>query len=442
MRYVIIGGVAAGMSAAMQIFRTDDQAEITALEQGEYFSYGQCGLPYVVSGLIPNVEQVIARRVETFHNKYGIRAKPLFKVEQINPKQQTIEGYDIEKKEHLTIPYDRLLLATGANPKVPNWKGVHLKGVHTIKTIPDTKAILNDLKGRIKQVVIVGGGYIGLEMAENFAALGKDVTIIQRGNQLAKIFDKDIAPYIHHEAEEKGVKLVFNESVEAFSGQESIQEVITDKSTYSADLVLVAIGVQPNTAFLTETGLRTNRNGAIFVNEYMETNIKHIYAAGDCATHYHRIKQLDDYIPLGTTANKQGVIAGENMAGTRKSFAGIVGTSIIKFFDLTVGRTGLSEREATALDIPYTAKTYEGKDIAGYYPNHHSLLVKILYQSHTRKLLGIQAIGKSGVDKRIDVFATALYNEMTIDQLLDLDLAYAPPYNGVWDPIQQLARRT
>ncbi|MGM8364939.1 CoA-disulfide reductase [Virgibacillus sp. W0181] len=441
MEYVIIGGVAAGMSAAMQIVRSDDQANITVLEQGEHYSYGQCGLPYVISGVVPSVDDVIARSVETFRTKYGVDAKINTEVKKIDPEKQIVEGYDRDKEVTFTVPYDRLLIATGANPKFPDWKGSDLPGVHLLKTIPDTNAILKDLTQEINEVVIVGGGYIGLEAAENFAEIGKNVTIIQRGEQLAKIFDKDMAELIHEKARTKGVRIVLNESVKAFSGHETVQEVITDKGRYSADLALVAIGVAPNTNFLSDTGIQTNRNGAVLVNAYMETNVKNIYAAGDCATHYHIVKQMNDYVPLGTTANKHGVIAGTNMTGTRKAFSGIVGTSIIKFFDLTVGRTGLSEKEAKALQLSYDTQTYQGKDIAGYYPGHTPLTIKLVYQQQTKEILGGQIIGGNGVDKRIDVLATALYNKMTVDQLLDLDLSYAPPYNGVWDPIQQTARR-
>ncbi|MGM8211245.1 CoA-disulfide reductase [Virgibacillus sp. W0430] len=441
MRYVIIGGVAAGMSAAMQIVRTDKQADITVLEQGEYYSYGQCGLPYVLSGTVSSVNDVIARSVETFRNKYGIKAKTNTKVTHIDHKQQRIEAVESSKDDVITVPYDRLLIATGARPKLPDWEGSHLNGIHSLKTIPDTKAILQDLTHTVKKVVVVGGGYIGLEAAENFAAIGKDVRIIQRGEQVASIFDKEMAEMVQKEAEEKNIRLVLNESVEGFIGSTSVERVQTDKQTYAADLVLVAIGVDPNTDFLDGTGIHTMQNGAIIVNPFMETNKKNIYAAGDCATHYHRIKQENEYMPLGTTANKQGVIAGINMAGGTMKFAGIVGTSIIKFFDLTLGRTGLSEKEAASLNIPYATQLYEGRDIAGYYPNHSPLQIKLVYQLQTRQVLGAQIIGKNGVDKRIDVLATALYNEMTVDQLLHLDLAYAPPYNGVWDAIQQTARR-
>ncbi|MUK90345.1 CoA-disulfide reductase [Ornithinibacillus sp. L9] len=441
MRYVIIGGVAAGMSAAMEIIRTDQSADVTVLERGKDYSYGQCGLPYVINGVIPSVEDVIARNVETFRDKYAINAKTNTKVTNIDAEEQIVSGIHTETKERFTASYDRLLIASGSDPIFPDWEGINLEGIHTLKTLVDTKGIMKDVSDDIKHVTIVGGGYIGLEMAESFKTLGKEVTLIQRGKQLANIFDLDMAELIHEEAKKNGIELILGESVEGFTGETRVESVVTDKQTYQTDLVLVAIGVRPNTRFLNDTGIHMNKQGAIHVNAYMQTSIENIYAAGDCATHYHIIKQLDDHIPLGTTSNKQGRIAGANMAGNALTFKGIVGTSIVKFFDLTLGRTGITEKEAKHLNLSYKMQTIKANSHAGYYPGGEILHIKLLYHKETNQLLGGQVIGKKGVDKRVDVLAIALYNQMSIYELLDLDLAYAPPYNGVWDPIQQMARK-
>ncbi|MRG88092.1 CoA-disulfide reductase [Salinibacillus xinjiangensis] len=440
MRYVIIGGVAAGMSAAMEIFRTDSSAEITVLERGEVYSYGQCGLPYVVDGIIPSIDHVIARSVETFREKYKINAKVNTEVTDVDVEQQLVSGIHTETKEPFQVSYDRLLIATGSDPIVPEWEGVQLDGIHTLKTLPDTENIMKDLTD-VKQATIVGGGYVGLEMAESFKTLGKEVRLIQRGEQLANIFDTDMAELIHEEASHQGIEVILGESVEGFAGNKRVDTVITDKQSYQTDMVLLAIGIRPNTGFLKETGIHRNKQGAIHVNAYMDTSVKNIYAAGDCATQYHIVKQLDDHIPLGTTSNKQGRIAGANMAGNPLTFKGIVGTSIVKFFDLTLGRAGLTEKEAKQLNLPYKVQTTKANSHAGYYPGRETLHIKILFHKETNQLLGGQVIGQKGVDKRIDVLATALYNQMTVHQLLDLDLAYAPPYNGVWDPVQQMARK-
>ena len=442
LHYVIIGGVAAGMSAAMEIIRTDKEAEVTVLERGEDYSYGQCGLPYVINGVIPSLDDVVARSVETFREKYNIDAKINTTVTSIDVEKQIINGTDTKTNEGFQINYDRLLIASGSDPVVPDWEGMDLEGIHTLKTLTDTEGIMNDLNDDIKHVTIVGGGYIGLEAAESFRSLGKEVTLIQRGDQIATIFDPDMAEIIQEEARKNGVHLVLGESVQKFAGDQRVDTVITDKQSHETDFVLLGIGVQPNTEFLKETGIHMNKQGAIHVNTYMETNLKNIYAAGDCATQFHIVKQLDDHIPLGTTSNKQGRIAGANMAGNPVTFKGIVGTSVIKFFDLTLGRTGITEKEAEKLNLPYKVQTRKANSHAGYYPGGETLHIKLLYHKKTNELLGGQIIGKEGVDKRIDVLATALFNKMTIQQLVDLDLAYAPPYNGVWDPIQQMARKT
>lgn len=440
MHYVIIGGDAAGMSAAMEIVRNDPDAQITTLEKGHIYSYGQCGLPYVVGKHVPSSTDVIARSVEMFRSKYGIDAKTGYKVTKVDHINKTVSGEILQTKENFILNYDRLLIATGATPVIPKWDGGHLLGIHTIKTIPNTEAIISDLEN-VQQVTIIGGGYIGLEMAENFVGIGKKVRIIQRSNQLAGIFDNDVASFIHEHAKGNNIEVLLNEEVQSLKGVNRVNTVITDKGSYPTDLVLVAVGVKPTTEFLKGTGIEMQLNGAVVVNNHLETNLDSIYAAGDCATHFHRIKELNDYIPLGTTANKQGRIAGLNMIGQRTEFKGIVGTSIMKFFNLALGKTGLSEKEAKKLGISYEVHVQESTDIAGYYPGKETMHIKLIYSVGDQQLLGGQIIGGNGVDKRIDVLATALYHQMTFSELLDLDLAYAPPFNGVWDPLQQLAKR-
>jgi NADPH-dependent 2,4-dienoyl-CoA reductase/sulfur reductase-like enzyme len=441
MKIIIIGGDAAGMSAAMQMVRNSSGHEITVLEKGGVYSYGQCGLPYVISGKIESTDQLIARTQSTFKEKYGIDARVFHEVQKVDTENKMVSGINHSNGETFSLPYDRLLIATGVSSVVPKWDGVTLPGIFSLKTIPDTKAIMDYLDRDIHNVTVIGGGYIGLEMAESFAELGKKVTIIERNEQLAKIFDTDMAELIHEEAVKQNIELKMGESVETFGGRDNVESVKTDKGEYDTDLVLVAVGVKPNTSFLEGTEIKTIGNGAIQVNAYMQTSIEDIYAAGDCATQYHRVKEKDDHVPLGTHANKQGQIAGLNMVDVHKTFKGIVGTSIIKFFDLTLGRTGLSEKEAEMLNIPCGSVTITATDIAGYYPDDKKMKLKLVYHQETHKVLGGQIVGEHGVDKRIDVLATAIFHSMTTEELLDLDLAYAPPYNGVWDPIQQAARR-
>ncbi|KGX90948.1 NADH dehydrogenase [Pontibacillus halophilus JSM 076056 = DSM 19796] len=441
MKYVIIGGDAAGMSAAMQIVRHGTNPEIVSFEQGEIYSYGQCGLPYVLGGHVDHTDDLIARTPETFRDKYGIQTHTLHEVTKVNPEEKYVYGINHRTNETFQESYDRLLIATGASPKLPPWKGSHLDGIFTLKTIPDLHAIQSALTEDVNHVTIIGGGYIGLEVAENLIEIGKEVHMIERGERLAKLFDQDFSPSIHDTATHHGITLSFQESVEGFQGHTHVEAVVTDKGTHPTDLVLAATGVSPNTSFLKGTGINLSYQDAIEVNHYMETNLQDIYAAGDCATQYHRIKERQDYIPLGTHANKQGRIAGLNMVNVPTTFKGVVGTSIIKFFENTLGKTGLSEAEAERLHIPYQSVTIQATHEAGYYSKENEMTIKLLYQANTRTLLGGQIIGKSGVDKRIDVLATSLFQRLTVEDLLDLDLAYAPPYNGVWDPLQQAARR-
>lgn len=434
MKYVIIGGDAAGMTAAMEIVRNDKKAQITTLEQTEIYSYGQCGLPYVVDGRIPSTDDLIARSVQVFREKYGIDARTGHKVTRVDAGKQIVYGEGFE------VPYDKLLIATGAAPIMPKWDNATLAGIHTIKTIPQMHDLLRDAT-EAKKVAVIGGGYIGLEMAEVLKEAGKDVCIIQRGAQLAKMLDADMVHHVHEQAVQHDVAVYLDTAVTGFNGETKVEAVVTNKGTIEADLVIVAVGVKPSTDFLADTAILRLKNGAIVVDPHMATSVENIYAAGDCATHFNRIKQSADYVPLGTTANKQGRIAGLSMAGKFVRFKGITGTSILKFFDLAIATTGLNEVSAQQLNRSYHVYELTANHIASYYPEPKPLFIKVLVEKKTERLLGAQIIGEAGVDKRIDVFATALMQALTLRDLLDLDLAYAPPFNGVWDPLQQLAKR-
>lgn len=440
MKYVIIGGDAAGMSAAMEIYRNVPGAEITSVERGFIYSYGQCGLPYVVDGRISSTKRLIARDVATFRDKYGIDARVGHEVERIDVEKQLVTGTDLASGEQFEIPYDKLLIATGANSVMPVEKGSDLAGVHMVKTIPMLEDLLADLTENIKHVTVIGGGYIGLEMVETLHASGREVRLIQRSGYLAKFLDKELAQHVRDEAKKQGVEVLLNTSVEAFEGSTRVERVVTDKGAFDTDLVIVAVGIQPNTKFLKDTGIALAKNGGVIVNRHLETSVENIYAAGDCAMHFNIVKERLDYVPLGTTANKHGRVAGLNMAGKFAPFRGIVGTSIMKFFDLTVATTGINEGTAKELGFDFEAYKLSARHIAGYYPGAQRIFIKVVVRKRDQQLLGAQIIGPAGVDKRIDVFATALYNKMTLPDLLDLDLAYAPPFNGVWDPLQQVAR--
>lgn len=441
MKYVIIGGDAAGMSAAMEIYRHDEEARITTLEKGEHYSYGQCGLPYVLDGTVKQAEDVVHKTAAQFREKYAIDARTGHCVTKVDAIERKVYGYKTDGSGNFEVNYDRLIVATGAEPKRALDDDVYTKaGIYHFKTIPQTKA-LKDMLQNVQQVTLIGGGYIALELAETLTQAGKDVRIILRGAQVASFLEYEFAEKIHDELRAHGVEIVFNEKLLGYEGDEKVTGVRTDKASYATDIVVEAVGVQPNTAFLKDSGIYTLKNGAILVNPHMETSMQYVYAAGDCASHYHNVKSKNDYLPLGTTANKQGRIAGLNMAGIPEEFRGIVGTSILKCFDLQIAKTGLNELEVESLGYQYETHTYEAGNHASYYPNVENIYMKMIWRKRTQELLGIQMIGKEGIDKRIDVFATALHQRMKLHDLIDLDLSYAPPFNSVWDPIQQLAKR-
>ncbi|QKS72771.1 CoA-disulfide reductase [Paenalkalicoccus suaedae] len=442
MKVIIIGGDAAGMSAAMQLIRSEQDVSITVLEKGEIYSYAQCGLPYYVGDVVESRKHLIARTREKFQED-GIDARIFHEVTRVDENEKRVYGTVHEadgSKTDFEEAYDKLLVASGGSPVMPDWKGNDLEGIHVLKTIPDADELKEALDG-VLTVTIIGGGYIGLEVAENLVELGKNVRIINRAERLGVGFDKKISDKLIEEAERQNIHLSLGEEVSYFSGETRVNTVTTNKGTYETDLVIVAVGIEPNTRFLNDTSIHLHANGAVVVNPYMESNVADIYAAGDCATQYHRIKRLNDYIPLGTTANKQGRIAGLRMAGSSRTFNGIVGTAIMKFFDVDAGRTGLSTAEAESLGIPYDVNVFEHSPHAGYYPGGEKLWLQLVRHKVSHQLLGVQAVGTQGIAKRIDVAAVALFNEMTTEELQDLDLSYAPPFNTTWDPIQKSARR-
>lgn len=440
MKYVIIGGDAAGMSAAMEIYRNDPEAEITTIERGMDYSYGQCGLPYVINGQVESTEEVISKKPEVFQQKYKMDTRVLHTVTAIDPERQVVSGVLTNTEQSFSISYDKLLIATGADSKKMKLEGRELKGIRSLKDIPDTNAIIEEIQ-KIEQVTIIGGGYIGLEVAEVLNSLGKKVRILTHGPQIASFLDSEMAKFIQDKAIENKIEIVYNEKLIRYKGEDWVTGIQTAETIYPTDYIIEAVGVSPNTTFLNNTGIQLAKNGAIHVNRHMETTLKNVYAAGDCATHFNRMKQSEDYIPLGTTANKQGRIAGLNMVGIKDEFAGIVGSSILKFFDLSIGKTGLNEKEVKKQQLQYETFTQELNNIASYYPDGTPMTVKMIWEKDSTRVLGIQIIGGSGVDKRIDVGATALYHQMKLRDLLDLDLSYAPPFNSVWDPLQKIAKR-
>ncbi|WP_088036308.1 CoA-disulfide reductase [Evansella clarkii] len=438
MKLIVIGGVAAGMSAASKLRRLNHEAEITVYERGQFPTYGACGLPYYISGENDDYRRMIARSQAYFAEK-GIEVKLRHEVVKVDPGKKQIMVRSLESKRVFLESYDKLMISTGTTPIVPPFPGGELKGISVLKSMEDGIRIREDIeRPDIRRVAIIGGGYIGVEMAEALSFQGKEVRIIEMADQILSPFDKEVAEKAEEELINNGVKLHLGEKLESFTGTPSsgnVSEIVTDRGVYEADYVIMSLGVRPATAFLKGRGVHLASNGAVIVDREMRTSVEDIYAAGDCAVVYHKVKQENDYIPLGTNANKCGRLAGANIAGSHKKYTGTLGSAAIKVFSLEMGRTGLSEPEAKRLSMEISTVVIESSDHPGYYPGATPLWIKLICEKRSRRILGAQVAGPKGAVLRVDTFAVAIHTGMTADELGMVDLCYAPPFAGVWDAI-------
>lgn len=433
-KLIIIGGDAAGMSAASKAKRVNEDLEIIIYEKGEYISYSQCGLPYYISDVTKDKEKLVIKKPEDFEEK-GIHVFTKHEVIKINEREKSVTVRN-SNNNVFEEKYDILLVATGADPKVPPVKGVDLQNIFTLKTIPDAEIIKEFVKrDGIENVVLIGGGYINVELIESMILLGKKVRIIQRPKTLLNIMDEEFGQMVHEEVEKHGGMVHTEETLEEIIGKEKVEGVKTDKGEYPADLVIIAVGIQPATELLKDTSIKMLKNGAILVDGYGRTSIPDIYAAGDCASVYHIIRKEDVYIPLGTNANKQGRFTGGTIAGEVKKFPGTLGTAVVKVLDMTFGSTGISEKEAKNMNIDYGTVTVKAANHAGYYPNKKKITIKLVYEKESKILLGAQMAGEEGVAKRLDVFALAIDRKMTAEELGNIDFCYSPPFATPWDAV-------
>ncbi|MFZ5824939.1 MAG: FAD-dependent oxidoreductase [Bacillota bacterium] len=438
---VIAGGVAAGMSAASRARRLDPGLEIMVFEASGHVSYGSCGLPYLISGVIPKPEDLVVYTPQFFLDKRNIRVFTHHTVTALDPsrKQVRVRRPDGTLQD---VGYDRFILTTGGRAARPPIEGIDLPGVFTLRTLEDGVAILDYLSERQpRKAVIVGGGYIGLEMAEAFRARGLEVAVVEMLPQVMATLDPDMAALVAESLQRNGVALYTGEAVTGLEGDAGgVRRVHTTGRTLEADLVLLAGGVKPNVTLAAEAGLRLGPTGAVAVNERLETGLPDIWAAGDVAEVNHLVTGAPAYIPLGTTANKQGRVAGENAAGGRASFGGVVGTAVAKVFDLEVARTGLTLAEAERAGFDPVTATVKQHSRAHYYPGGAKMSARLIIDRPSGRLLGAQMVGTDGVSKRIDVPAAALHAGWTVEDLYGLDLSYAPPFAPVWDPVLMAAR--
>ena len=437
MKVVIVGGVAGGATAAARIRRLDEQAEIVVFERSGYVSYANCGLPYYIGGTIADPEALTLQSPEGFWTRFRIDMRVRHEVTAIHPAEKKVTVRRLETGEVFEESYDELLLSPGARPTTPPLPGLDLDRLFTLRTVEDTFAIRSFIdRTHPKSVVLAGGGFIGMELAENLRDLGMEVTIVEMAPQLLAPLDQDMAAFVHAEMRKHGVNLRLSTSVEGFEADgEQVVVRLQGSEPLRADMAILAIGVTPDTRLAKEAGLELGQRGSIVVNDRMQTSAPHIYAVGDAVQVRHFVTGQPALVALAGPANKQGRIVADNICGGDSRYQGSQGSSVIKVFDMTAAVTGINERTARQAGIDYDKVYLSPLNHAGYYPGGKMMTMKVLVEKGSYRLLGAQIVGYEGVDKRIDVLATAIRAGMTGLHLQDLDLAYAPPYGSAKDPV-------
>jgi len=435
MKTIIIGGVAGGATAAARLRRLDEKAEIIILERGEYVSFANCGLPYYIGGVITDRADLTLQTPQSFKARFNIDVRVLNEAVKINPDTKTVTVKNLRTGEIHEETYDNLLLSMGAEPIRPNIEGADGSNVFTLRNIPDTLKIKNYIDtAKPRSAVVIGGGYIGVEMAENLAEAGLKVAIVELADHLIAPLDFDMAADVHRYIKSKGIYLHLNNGVKAISGN----TVVLQNGEITADMIIMSVGVRPETAIAKDAGIELNPRGSIVVNNKMQTNIPDVYAVGDAVEVEDFITKKPAFIPLAGPANKQGRIAADNIVGYESVYTGTQGSAVLKLFDMTVATTGLNEKSAQAAGIDYD-KTYTySASHATYYPGVAQMSVKALWDKRTLKIIGAQIVGFDGVDKRMDVLATAIRFGAKITDLTTLELCYAPPFGSAKDPVNML----
>lgn len=438
MKIVIVGGVAGGASAAAKARRVNESAEILMFEKGPYVSFANCGLPYYVGGTIIDRDDLLLQSPENFWKRFRVKVKIRHEVLSIHLVERRVKVRNLESGETFDMAYDKLVLAPGAGAIVPEIPGLPAKNVFTVKTVPDSDAIKQFLASHpSKQALVVGGGFIGLETAEALMNLGMTVTLVELAPQILPPFDKDMAFLMAAHLQEKGVRIIVGDGVQAFCQKDQLvhHAELTSGLRLPCDLAILSIGVRPELKLAKDAGLAIGASGGIVVNEYQQTSDPHIYAAGDAVEIVHLVTGKSTRIPLAGPANKQGRVAGANAAGGHLTFPGAIGTAIVESMGMIAAKTGLSEREARTHGYDYFVSVTHPFDHADYYPGAEALHMKLIVEKTTGRLLGAQIIGEQGVDKRIDVLATAISAKMSVEDLEHLDLAYAPQFSSAKGPV-------
>jgi len=435
LKILIIGGVAAGTKAAAKLKRENKADEVILLTKSEEISYAGCGLPYYVGNAIKTRSQLIVNTPASFAALTGVTVKTETEITSINRKDKTIEALDLNTKLTSTLSYDKLILAVGAEAIKPPIPGIDLKGVYFMRTPDDADALKSAVStGEIKRVIIAGGGLIGLEVAENLAQQNIKVSVIDMAEHILPGFDPEIADYVENHLANKGIMTFTSTKLESILGAEKVEKVQTEKRAMKTDAVILSLGIRPSTAFLKDSGIELMPNHTIKVNHHLQTNDEDIYAIGDCASVTNKITSAPAWSPMGSSANIEGRIAAQNINNKNILYSGVLGTGVVKLAGLNAGRTGLSETDAIKLGYNFVSVITVVDDKAHYYPDASSFIVKMLAEKATKKLLGLQVLGKGAVDKMVDIAATALTLNADLEALTNMDLAYAPPFSTAIHP--------
>ncbi|MGB4447401.1 MAG: FAD-dependent oxidoreductase [Cloacibacterium sp.] len=435
MKILIVGGVAGGATAATRLRRLSEENEVIIFEKGQYVSFANCGLPYHISGTIDKRDALLLQTPESLKERYNLDVRVFTEVLSIYTVDKKVSVKNLQTGEIYIENYDKLLLSPGAEPIKPPFVGIDSDKIYTLRNIPDMDKIVAKTKNA-QNFVVVGGGFIGLEVAENLIEAGKSVKLVELGNQVMAPVDFDIASFVHEKAKQKGLELLLNVGVEKFNDKgETIEVFLNNGTSLETDAVILAIGVKPETKLAEEAGLEIGETRGILVNEFMQTSNPDIYAVGDAIEVAHYINNKKVLIPLAWPANRQGRIVADNIVlGNQYKYTGSLGSSILKFFELSVASTGLNEKTLKKFGIPYKTAIVTRGHHAGYYPGAKNMVLKVIFDENG-KIFGAQAVGEAGVDKRIDVIATAIKGNLTVYDLPEIEITYAPPFNSAKDPV-------
>lgn len=440
MNVLVIGGVAAGTKTAAKLKRENRDFDVTLITKGENISYAGCGLPYYVGGVIEDKSDLIVNTPKSFSDLTQVEVKTSVEALEIDRDKKIVKAFDIQNKEEIIFNYDKLVIATGADPIRPPIEGIDLEGVYYMRTPDDAIAVREVVEtNNVKRAVVVGGGFIGLEVAENLHEMGVKTTLVEAMDHIMPGFDDEVSSYVENELIENGIMVLTGERLTSIEGDEKVSKVRTDKRAMKADMIVMSVGIRANSNIAETCGLELEANKTIKVNEYMQTNDEDIYAVGDCVTVKNILSGKPAWSPMGSSANKEGRCLAKTLAGKKTEFNGVLGTGIVKLLNLNAARTGLTEKEALNLGYNVESVLVPIDDKAHYYPDSKMIIIKLISDKDNKKVLGAQVFGEGNVDKHIDVISTAITFNATINDLQNLDLAYAPPFSTAIHPVGHAA---